>query len=153
MALNTDFSSGQILTATAANNWPRGLVSVTTGAGSSASVSTETVILTSPSFTAVANRYYRITYWQPVLSYQSGTVNNVALNIRLTNLAGALQASSEVKMTSAGTATGVTTIVKTLTAGATVFVATFAPSGGGNVIASGSSPYAAQLVIEDIGSV
>ena len=148
---NTDFTAGQVLTSSQANRFPRGIMQLVTGTASSASVNTETIILTSPSFTAVANRYYRITYWQPVISYQSGTVNHVALNIRLTNLAGALQASSEVKMTSAGNATGITTIVKTLTAGSTVFVATVAPSGGGFVIASGATAFAPQLAIEDIG--
>ena len=153
MALNTDFTSGQILTAAQMNNLPRGIVSATIGTSGSASVSTETVILTSPSFTAVANRYYRISYFQPVLSYISGTVTSVSLIIRLTNISGTAQAISEVKLTSAGTATGVCQVVKTLTAGPTVFVATFAPAGGGNVVASGASPYGAQLIIEDMGSV
>ena len=151
MALNTDFTT-QVLTSTQMNNFPRGLVSVTIGTASSASVAVETVILTSPSFTAVANRYYRITYLQPVFSYQSGTVNNVGMAIRLTNIAGASQVNTEVKMASAGTATGVCSIVKTLAAGPTVFVATFTPSGGGNVIASGATVYGAQLIIEDMGS-
>ena len=152
MALNTDFTSGQILTAAQMNNMPRGIVSATIGTASSASVAVETVILTSPSFTAVANRYYRITYLQPAFTYQSGTVNSVGMNIRLTNIAGAVQVSTEVKMASAGTCTGVASIVKTLTAGPTVFVATFTPSGGGSVIASGATVYGAQLIIEDMGS-
>ena len=148
---NTDFTAGAILTAAQQNRFPRGIVSQVRGTASSASVSVETVVLTAPAFTAVANRYYRLTYFQPVLSYQSGTVNNVALRIRLTNISGAEQAYCEVKMASAGTATGIATIVTTLTAGSTVFVATFAPSGGGNVIASGATVFAPQLVIEDIG--
>ena len=152
MALNTDFTSGQILTAAQQNNFPRGLVSVTSNTTSSGTVSVETLTATSPSFTAVANRYYRITYFEPVLQYVSGTVNTGILRIRLTSISGAEQVFSEVKISGANNATGIVTTVKTLTAGATVLVATFAPAGGGSMNCFRSATATAQLIIEDMGS-
>ena len=152
MALNTNFSVGAIFTATQANNFPRGLVSVTSNTTSTGSISAETLVATSPSFTAVANRYYRITYFEPVAQYVSGTVNTAILRIRLTSIAGAEQVFSEVKISGANNATGIVTTVKTLTAGATVLVATVAPAGGGNMSCFRSALATAQLVIEDIGS-
>jgi hypothetical protein len=155
MALNTNFTAGQILTATQQNNFPRGLVSVTNNTTPSGIVAVETVAVTSPSFTAVANRYYRISYYEPVLQYVSGTVNQVALRIRLTNISGATQQLTEMRLlntVTGGNNTGFTAIVKTLTAGSTVFVATFAPNGGGSVNCYRAADTVAQLVIEDLGS-
>jgi hypothetical protein len=152
MALNTTFVSGAILTAAQMNNLPMGIVSVTSAAATSANVSVETLMITAPSFTAVANRYYRITYSQPVFQYVSGTVNQIAMNIKLTSTAGTLQMSSEVRVASGGNATGICTVVKTFSAGATVLIASFTPQGGGLANAFTGTGYAAQLIIEDMGS-
>ena len=155
MALNTNFTAGQIYTATAANNFPRGLVSATSNTTPSGTVAVETVAVTSPAFTAVANRYYRISYYEPVLQYVSGTVNQVALRLRLTSISGAVQQLTELRLlntVTGGNNTGFSTIVKTLTAGSTVLVATFAPNGGGSVNCYRAADAVAQLVIEDLGS-
>ena len=155
MALNTTFTSGAILTAAQMNNLPMGIVSVTNNTSASGVVAVETLAVTSPSFTAVANRYYRITYYEPVVQYVSGTVNQVQLRIRLTNITGTLQQLTEIRLlntVTGGNFTGFTAIVKTLSAGATVFVATFQPSGGGSVNCYRAADSVAQLVIEDMGS-
>lgn len=154
MALNTDFTT-QVLTSTQMNNFPRGLVSATSVTSSSGAVSVETLRVTSPSFTAVANRYYRITYSEPVLQYTAGTVNQLILRIRITNSAGAIQNFVEVRnlnTATGGNNPGVVSIVKTLSAGATVFVGTFQPSGGGTGNAYSASDAVCQLIIEDLGS-
>ena len=152
MALNTTFTVGQILTAQQQNNFPRGLVSVTPVSTTSAAVSVETLRLTSPSFTAVANRYYRISYYEPACQFISGTVNGFDLKIRLTNSAGTVYQLANPKIASAGANAGFCSIVTTLTAGATVFVATFQPTGGGTGQCFASATAVAQLVIEDLGS-
>ena len=152
MALNTNFTTGQVLTSTAANNWPRGLVSATNVTATSPAVSVETLRITSPSFTAVANRYYRISYYEPACQYVSGTVNNFDLKIRLTNIAGTQYQLANPTIRSAGANAGFCSIVTTLTAGATVFVATFQPTGGGTGQCFSAATAVAQLVIEDIGS-
>ena len=152
MALNTTFVSGAILTAAQMNNLPMGIVSVTNNTASSSSVSVETLAITSPSFTAVANRYYRISYYEPACQFVSGTVNNFDLKIRITSIAGTQYQLANPTIRSAGANAGFASIVTTLSAGATVFVATFQPTGGGNGQCFRNATAVAQLIIEDIGS-
>ena len=153
MALNTDFVAGNILTAAQQNNFPRGLVSATSVTASSPNFTSETLRVTSPSFTAVANRKYRITYFEPSLQFVSGTVNNVGMIIRITSIAGAIQTFGEIKIQSSNNNTGTVSIVKELTAGATVMVGTVIANGTSPVaIASSSASSVTQLIIEDIGS-
>ena len=152
MALNTTFVAGAVLTAAQMNNLPFGIVSVTSVTTSSAAVSAETLRITSPSFTAVANRFYRLTYIEPVILYSAGTVQYLDMNIRITSIAGALQQSTALYINSAQRSNGVSMVVKTLTAGATVFVGTFTPAGGGTAIAFAAAATPAQFIIEDLGS-
>lgn len=147
---NTDFSVGQLYTSVAANQFPRGIMAIGESTTPSGSVAVETLSVTSASFTAVANRLYKITYFEPVLQYVSGTLNNAVVRIRLTNLAGTEQVFAESKISSANNATGFVTTVKSLTAGSTVLVGTFAPTGG-NVNCFRSATARAQIIIEDIG--
>jgi len=137
-------------------NWNTawGLVSVTNVTSGSGAVSAETLRITSPSFTAIANRYYRITYYEPVLQYYAGTVNQIICRIRITNSSGTIQQFAEVR--NLNTPTGgnnpvIVTITKTLTAGSTVFVGTIHPTGGGTGGAYSASDAVGQLLIEDIG--
>jgi hypothetical protein len=60
---NTDFTSGQILTATQQNNFPRGVMQYVKSTAN-ATVTTTTIDVTAMtvSFTAVANRLYRATF-------------------------------------------------------------------------------------------
>jgi hypothetical protein len=148
---NTDFTAGQVLTADQQNRFGRGIMAIGEATSSTATVAIETVSVTSSSFTAVANRYYKITYFEPVLQHRSGTVNQALMRIRLTNLAGAEQVFCEVKISSADNATGICTTVKTLTAGSTVFVGTFFPTGGGSMSCFRSATARAQIIVEDIG--
>jgi len=60
---NTNFSSGQVLTAQQANNWPRGVMGYyISTANSSISTTTADVTGTSLTFTAEANRLYRASF-------------------------------------------------------------------------------------------
>jgi hypothetical protein len=152
MAINTTFTTGAVLTAAQMNNLPWGIVSQTQSTTSSANVSVETLRLTSASFTAVANRYYRITYFEPAINYNAGTVDFVALTIRITSISGTRYNEAAVKLSSSGQTTGICQIVTTLPAGSTVFVATFQPSGGGTARCAASAGYVSQLTIEDMGS-
>jgi len=57
---NTNFTSGQILTATQANNWPRGVMGYYVSTANSAiGAATADITGTSITFTAEANRLYR----------------------------------------------------------------------------------------------
>ena len=83
---NTDFSSGAVLTAAQQNRFPRGVMAYNTATATDSSVTAEEVQITGSSFTAVANRYYRITYYEPNLISTAST--GFGLRIRQTNLAG-----------------------------------------------------------------
>jgi hypothetical protein len=133
---------------------PRGLVSfaqVTTATGLT---TTEAVQITAPAFTAVANRYYRVTYYEPLIQIGAATPTFLAFRVRLTNLAGTVQALSEpepMPNPSDGQIV-VVQFVTTFTAGSTVLVAT-AATGSSTASAYGAATTRRQLIVEDIGAV
>jgi hypothetical protein len=63
---NTNFSSGAVYTAAQANNFPRGVMSIIQKT-TSTTITSNTLVITAPTFTAVANRYYKVTWFEPVL--------------------------------------------------------------------------------------
>ena len=148
---NTNFSVGQVLTSTQANQFPRGIVAYGESSTSIGATAAETLSVTSSSFTAVANRYYKVTYNEPTMIYATGTVSYIDLNIRLTNLAGTLLQNSGFLLTSANRTSGIVSIVKTFTAGATVVCGCFNPEGGGTASSFHASNVLAQIIVEDLG--
>ena len=144
---NTDFTAGQVLTADQQNRFPRGIMQLVTG---SASVffSGETLTLTLPAFTAVANRNYRITYYEPSITLSSGA-GGIEMRIRLTNISGTVQAAGQAMAIGAESAAGLVTVVKTLSAGSTVLVASISAANGNCY--RDATDYKAQLCVEDIG--
>lgn len=143
---NTDFSAGAVLLASQMNRFPRGVMAYNTVTSSSSSFTTEAVQITSSSFTAVANRYYKITYYEP---YLVGTATYLAtLRIRLTNISGTVLNTGQSFVFTPGD-DGHAVAITTLTAGATTLVATLAFSSLSN--ATRSSTQYAFLLVEDIG--
>jgi hypothetical protein len=151
---NVDFTSGQILTAAQQNQFPRGIVAYTQSTSSSASIgTTETVTLTSTSFTAVANRYYRVTYFEPILQPGSPTPIYMSARIRLTNISGAIQqfADLEPVISTGGDGQMMTMMaVITLTAGATTICGTL-QCATNTVVAVGTANARRFIMVEDIG--
>ena len=150
---NDDFTAGQILTATECNNFPRGVMALTKATATDATVTTEEVQITSSSFTAVANRYYKITYFEPAMSVNSPSVV-FTLNIRQgTTIAGTQLATALVVNTSGSifnATEGICYAVTTFSAGATQVCATLACTAG-TASASRSATQAAFILVEDIG--
>jgi hypothetical protein len=149
---NNDFTAGQVLTATECNQFPRGVMAFVQSTTSDTTITTEEIQLTSASFTAVANRYYRITYYEPQVGTPATAGASVTSAIRLTNLAGTRYQLGNIQNAPATSVSyNMTTVwVGTLTAGSTVIVATLACSSGtANATRSATAP--AQLTIEDIG--
>ena len=151
IAPNTTFVANTVLTASQQNAFGFGIVALGTNAVASAAVSAETLSVTSNSFTAIANRYYKITYFEPTILYSTGTVSYVDLNIRLTSIAGTLKQNSSVLLSSANRNSGTVSIVTTLTAGATVVVGCFDPEGGGTATAFRSASNLSYIIVEDVG--
>lgn len=149
---NDNFTAGQVLTATECNQFPRGIMAYNSVTATDSTITAEEVQITGSSFTAVANRYYRITYQEPSLA-SAGANAVFTLRIRLTNLAGAVQNEVRELNQSASTAiptSGICQAIVTLTAGTQNFVATLqCSSGTGQAQRSGT--IIGFLLVEDIG--
>jgi hypothetical protein len=146
---NTDFTAGAILTADQQNRFGRGVVAYAESITSSGAVGAEAVQLTSTSFTAVANRYYKVTYFEPKLS-ASLNGNQCTQRIRLTSIGGTVLQSSNMEPNSANFIMNICQVVTTFTAGATVVVGTL-QMGGTNVFSTRSATEKGFIVVEDIG--
>jgi hypothetical protein len=155
---NDTFTTGQVLTSAEANAFPFGVVGRAVS-NTDYTLTTSYAIATgmTVTFTAIANRYYKITYMEP--QCQTSTVANTDTNIaiRVTNAAGTLLNAGFVRTETGsqqdpGTITLVTT--STFTAGSVTIVGcaktgstTGTPVLGRNASIAG----AALLLVEDIG--
>ena len=151
IAPNTTFTSGAILTAAQMNALPFGIMAYTESTASDVTITAEEVQITGSNFTAIANRYYKITYYEPNL--ESATASSwVQARIRLTNLAGAQKQSAFVQLPTAATTNAFTSSVwvGTLTAGVTNVVGTL-QSNTGTASATRSATAPAFLLVEDMG--
>ena len=149
---NTTFVAGTVLTADKMNRLPWGIVAFEDETANLYFGATETLSITASTFTAVANRYYRVTYFEPQLP-QVQNNNLVTQRIRLTNTTGTqLSATVYTNTTAVGGASNSTTLVYvgTFTAGSIVIVGTLI-SPGSNVTAVRQAVMPAQIIIEDIG--
>ena len=150
---NTDFSVSGVYTANQANRFPRGVMAFTK-ATTSGSINSEQVQITGSSFTAVANRYYKITYYEPSLNSAFSETDTVIGRIRLTNLAGAVQQTANSFIWQTPTPEDMTCVaVTTLTAGTVNLVATLEGTSGFPIGATRSATQYAFLLVEDIGAV
>ena len=104
------------------------------------------------SFTAVANRYYKLTYLEPAANPAGGAGSYFFFRVRLTNLAGTeIQRTQLQESGATGVANiGLVQCATTFAAGSTTIVATAIASGAGsNLFRSAGSK--AFLLVEDIG--
>jgi hypothetical protein len=149
---NDNFTSGQILTAVECNQFPRGIVAFAQVTANDDTITAEEIQITASTFTAVANRYYRITYYEPQVTRPATAGAYVYSRIRLTNLAGTQYqlGIAETETAVQNPSAMITVWVGTLTAGSTVIVATL-ESSTGTAGAAGSATQPIQLTIEDIG--
>jgi hypothetical protein len=154
---NTDFSSGAVLTAAQQNRFPRGVMALATS--STNYVLTTTLTATtgmSVTFTAVANRYYKITYYEPQAQTPQAALTYTELDVRLTNAAGASQGTSLIFTPAASPGliqSGVTVLAtKTFSAGSVTLVGcalTSSLAGAPSLIRT--APRSSILLVEDIG--
>jgi hypothetical protein len=106
-------------------------------------------------FTAVANRNYRITYYEPDAQTSSSGGSTSTASIKITNAAGTRLTLGKVSNSATGYPVGFAlcvVYVGTLTAGSITIVGTAETSTvGGSFVRSATSP--AQITVEDIGGV
>jgi hypothetical protein len=144
---NTDFSVGAVLTAAQQNRFPRGVMALGESTTFNSSVTAEAVQI-STSFTAVADRYYKITYFEPGVA--SGT-GYFTFRIRQ----GTTTAGTQLQAFYDTTGTGVDRhangfVVKTFSAGTVQLVGTASQSAGTGAIGRAANQ-PAFLLVEDIG--
>ena len=153
IAPNTNpFVSGAVLTAAQMTALPMGIYSFVEKTSSTTPVSGEAVILTLPSFTAVANRYYRVTAFFPYIETTGGGACTLSVKIRKGTTTGGAQLQESVSFLTATTSDDKFMWIQwvgTLTAGAQQLVATISSSASTTILASATVPQ--QMVIEDIG--
>ena len=147
---NTTFTAGAVLTATQQNNFPRGVVAYAQTTTSDTTITAEEIQITSTTFTAVANRYYRITYYEPQV--QTALSGFLVGYIRKTNTTGTQYASSIFQSPSGFALNGYLNVqaVTTFAAGSTTVVGTMT-SGSGTSVANRAAAYPAWILVEDIG--
>lgn len=147
---NTDFTSGAVLTAAQMNKFPRGLMTdVVTSSTTDTSVTAEEVMLT-VTWTAVANRNYRIVYIEPALSGTSNT--SATFRLRSGTLTGTVLNSTVVAISSTTlTFSGFVESIATIAAGSQTVVATLQYSAGTGT-ATRSATRLAMLYVEDVGA-
>ena len=141
---NVDFTAGAVLLASQQNRFPRGVVSYVENTAN-VGFTTETTILTATAFTAVASRYYRITFFQPSLA--NTTIGTSTLKIK--NGATILQQGIVANVAATTGYAGTISVVETFTAGSVTITATAQSSATGSAQASATAP--GYLLIEDIG--
>ena len=148
---NTDFTAGAILTAAQQNRFPRGVMAYDQRTTDTTGASSEVITITGSSFTAVANRYYKITYNEPLLNTDTSS-EKITMRVRLTNISGAIQQETVHQVTGSVdvTNTKTLTVIKTFSAGSVVLVATVA-SASGFFNAYRNSTNIGFLLVEDIG--
>jgi len=147
IAPNTTFSSGAILTAAQMNALPFGIVAYSQ-ATANESFTVEEVTFT-VTFTAIANRYYEITYFEPKL-FTSAGANEIQMRIRLTNIAGAIQQNAWASGASTVGIAGILSGIKTFTAGSVTLVSTIQTSAATGT-AERSATQIGFLLVKDLG--
>jgi hypothetical protein len=148
---NTDFTAGAILTAAQQNRFPRGVMAFAEATSTTSSISSEAVQITLGSFTAVANRYYKVTYFEPILNTDT-ILETITMRVRLTNISGAIQQTAQYQTEASQNVGNSQTLsfIKTFSAGSVVLVATLQTSVGSFAALRSASSFA-YLSVEDIG--
>jgi len=144
---NTDFTTGQVLLASEQNRFPRGTMQYISSTTALALITTITTTFTLPNFTAIANRNYKITYFEPNMFGTIGTgeaimtIKNGATTIATTSAAVASTVSGQ----------GNFVFVTTFTAGVIGLTASLTYVGSGTLTSSRSATRTAFMLVEDIG--
>ena len=147
---NTNFTAGQILTADQANRWPRGAMGYAISSGNF-SIGTGEADITGMSitFTAVANRLYKATFF----GYYSQNTAGATVSFRLTDAANTSQnVISQVGETNGGNYGIGMSYLFTVAAGSTTRkMRAVTTSGTGSIFGDGGDGRRFSFTIEDIG--
>lgn len=149
IAPNTTFVSGAVYTAAQANAYGFSTMQYQAKNTSDSPITTIATQITMSSFTAIANRNYKITYFEPVMFCSSGSGEAVLTIKNTTAVTTIATASAIVNVTTSGF--GMIQFVTTLAAGAVVLTGSLTYSGTGFLSSSRSATRTAFMLVEDIG--
>lgn len=153
IAPNTTFVSGAILTAAQMNALPWGITALATSTTTYTLTTTETIATgMTLSFTAVANRYYRITYFEPQ-AQTSSVASTTTITIRTTDASGTVINNTIIGNESSADTSGMICVkATTLTAGTVTLVGCAKCSSvfGAPTLIRDATRFA-QLMVEDMG--
>jgi len=154
---NDSFTAGQVLSSTECNNFPRGVMAAPATSSTNYTLTTSEVIATgmTVTFTAEANRYYKITYIEPAVNTPTVISGSTILRIRQSNAVGQLIAVGYLQTPVAVALTGsvVCCAVVTFSAGSVTVVGTaIASSTTGTPLLNRLAGAYALLTVEDIGT-
>jgi hypothetical protein len=133
-------------------NMPWGIVAYDQITSPVTGITSETVVVTGSSFTAVANRYYKITYFEPMIQWQTA-VGYATARLRLTNVSGTILQYADIEVIANPNNDGQMlnfVRVTTLTAGATTIAATL-QTNASTGLPFGNANARRFIVVEDIG--
>jgi hypothetical protein len=157
---NVDFTTGQTLLASQQNRFPRGLMAQAQSTVNYTLTAANAIATgMSVSFTGVAGRVYKFTYYEPAV--ETSTIaagSTTVLNIRQTNAAGVQITNGVVASQVAGlkdvNALCLVAIIPIITSGAYTYVGcAIANSTTGAPILGRSATAPSLLLVEDIGLV
>ena len=144
---NTNFTSGQILTAQQQNNFPRGVMGYAIGSANSGFTSTADITGMSVTFTAVANRLYKATFSCTVDQNATATVS-----IYLADGSNVTQAQYQ-NTAVAGVSMLTFSNLFTVSAGSVTRKIRAATNAGAATVLYTASSYNYGFIIEDMGPV
>jgi hypothetical protein len=151
---NVTFVSGAVLTAAQQNAFGFGAVALATSTTNYA-LTTSTAIATgmTATFTAIANRNYKVTYTEPQAQITNLVSGTTAVSIRVTNAAGTLLQTNYLRNYAAVPGVGSVTCVYvgTFAAGSTTLVGCGNTSSTSDAPALNRNTGPAILLVEDIG--
>jgi hypothetical protein len=145
---NTDFTAGQVLTAEQQNRFPRGIMAlslITTNAIIGNAEST----FTSVTFTAAADRYYKISWFSGQIDNTSSSVNN--FYFRQTTATGTIIQQGLQFLTAGEGHIFELSSINTFSAGSQSIFARFSQNAGSNTTMNSSATRPSYLMVEDIG--
>lgn len=154
---NVDFSAGAVLLASQQNRLPRGVMAYAVST-TNYTLTTTTTIATgmTVTWTAVAGRYYRISYYEPLVETSTVSGSSTNLSLRPDNAAGTLNQQAQLTTVAAVKNTGSlnVSVIYNSTAGSKTFVGcAVTTSTTGTPILGRSVFNPSYLLVEDIGPI
>jgi hypothetical protein len=146
---NTDFTAGAILTADQQNRFGRGVMALSSLTANTTVTQTEAT-RTSVTFTAVANRYYKIWWVEQGLNSGANTTTTTFL-LRPTSTATAAIATTNWSQAGSFNNQAQCVAIATFAAGSVTIFARVLTSNAGGATLAASATAPSYLVVEDIG--